>query len=114
MLIFDLDKPIPIDELTNAAGSLHALAHDFTRVAGGAFPTDADLADAPLLDHFTIELAVAPVLTGAVTGHPTLKGNGRLITTSQLHLLALREGWARTQSRFYRLGRQANAPRPQA
>ncbi len=54
------------------------------------------------------------MLCGAVAGHPILSGTGRVITTSPLHLLDPVQGWARTYSRLYRLGRPAGDARHQA
>jgi hypothetical protein len=48
---------------------------------------------------------------GRMTGHPTCVGS--LSITSGLWVLAPEFGWARTLSRFYRLGRPHGAGRLQ-
>ncbi|MTE02091.1 ATP-dependent Lon protease [Paracoccus sp. YIM 132242] len=75
-----------------------------------AGPTAEDLAAAPLLDpwHPILTLDVAPLLMGHVSGHPIL-GTTR-ITTSRLITLDPGDRWARTCSRWYRLGRPIGQP----
>ncbi len=67
-------------------------------------PTEGDLAMAPFLDRW--EVVRDPfdftIMLGRVTGHPTLRGPA--IRTSPLMRLNAQAGWARTFSRFYRLG----------
>ncbi len=69
-----------------------------------AGPTPTDLADAPHLDHWMAmrEFTGRIVLFGDVTGHPLLRNTG--IVTSQLFGINAKAGWARTLSRWYRLG----------
>ncbi|WP_428990946.1 DUF6634 family protein [Methylocapsa aurea] len=52
---------------------------------------------------------ITPALAGAVAGHPAL--GDRSIVTSDLCALDAAAGWARTSSRFYRLGRPGGAAR---
>lgn len=68
-------------------------------------PTVADLTNAPHLDHWTAmrEFTGWIVLSGDVTGHPLLRNTG--IVTSQSLGIDAKAGWARTLSRWYRLGR---------
>ena len=77
--------------------------------AAEAGPSDTDLAQAPLLSDW--KAAIAPlghvILWGKVSDHPLL-GNAS-ITTSQLIAVNLGAGWARTASRWYRLGRSIDA-----
>ncbi|RWR14937.1 DUF6634 family protein [Paenirhodobacter populi] len=70
-----------------------------------AGPSASDLADAPQLDHWMAmrEFTGRIVLFGDVTGHPLLRNTG--IVTSQLFGIDTKAGWARTLSRWYRLGR---------
>ena len=88
---------------------LRRLADDLDRIAPGAAPTAADLKSAPLLVDWEVLLSPwrGVCLTGFVAGHPRL-GNKRIATS---HLWALDPGyrWARTLSRFYRLGLAAGA-----
>lgn len=67
-------------------------------------PTHGELAAAPFLDGWEVvrDAFDYTILYGRVTGHPTLKGPA--IRTSPLLRLNLPAGWARTYSRFYRLG----------
>lgn len=67
-------------------------------------PSPEDLEGAPHLDMWRALLApeCAPILTGNVSGHPIL--GARMITTSQLVAIDPDAGWARTASRWYRLG----------
>ncbi|MFC3058364.1 DUF6634 family protein [Paenirhodobacter populi] len=70
-----------------------------------AGPTVADLTNAPYLDRWITmrEFTGRIVLFGDVTGHPLLHDTG--IVTSQLFGIDAKAGWARTLSRWYRLGR---------
>ncbi|MDF3608352.1 ATP-dependent Lon protease [Paracoccus sp. DMF-8] len=74
-----------------------------------AGPTEEDLAQAPILSDW--KAAISPgghvMLWGEVTDHPLL-GNAS-IHTSQLIAIDPAAGWARTASRWYRLGRSIDA-----
>lgn len=67
-------------------------------------PFKADLAGAPRLDRWqpVIDRRQVLLLSGEVTGHPRLP-DGPVIT-SRLLALDASAGWARTASRWYRLG----------
>lgn len=72
--------------------------------AAEAGPSEADLAEAPVIDRW-LPLFSKPfnlLLWGEVTDHPELGSN--FITTSQLLAVNAKAGWARTRSRWYRLG----------
>ncbi|QEU06990.1 DUF6634 family protein [Paracoccus yeei] len=77
--------------------------------AAEAGPSEADLAQAPVLSNW--KAAISPdrhtMLWGEVTDHPLL-GNAS-IHTSQLIAIDPEAGWARTASRWYRLGRSIDA-----
>lgn len=77
--------------------------------AAEAGPTEEDIAQAPVLSDW--KAAISPgdhvMLWGEVTDHPLL-GNAR-IHTSQLIAIDPEAGWARTASRWYRLGRSIDA-----
>lgn len=82
---------------------LRRLAVDLDRIAGGAAPTPADLAHAPLLVDWRMLLTWHGLaLAGFVAGHPLL--GTKAIATSPLWVLDPELRWARTLSRFYRLG----------
>lgn len=74
------------------------------------FPMDQLLArsqaDAPILDQWRFAFRPAPCLVGLSTGHPRLPGDGRSIVTSEIFLISTELGWARSLSRWYRLGRR--------
>lgn len=85
----------------------------------GTEPSPAELARAPLLEHwhstfmcFASErgpLRLIVVLVGRVTGHPRV-GDARRIRTSQLIWLDRHRKWARTWNRVYRLGERGSEP----
>lgn len=87
------------DQTTLAAEIKRALA---ALEAGEAGPSPDDLAAAPLLNDWqAILMRSSCCLAGEVAGHPQLHG---WITTSALIVLDPGLTWARTMSRFYRLG----------
>lgn len=69
-----------------------------------AGPGKADLANAPALEQWRALLGAGgmPVLWGVVTGHPQIGAD--FMTTSRLIAIDAAMGWARTVSRWYRLG----------
>ena len=72
-------------------------------------PTPKDLEAAPLLDLWQAAVAQStglPLLWGCVAGHPLLRDGW--IHTSPLIALGTDLGWARTRSRWYRLGTPLN------
>lgn len=73
-------------------------------------PTHEDLATAPTLSpwHPILTLEAEPLLWGHVNGHPIF--GTRWITTARLIALDLDSQWARTFSRWYRLGREIGQP----
>jgi hypothetical protein len=80
------------------------LAADLQAIRDGCGPTASDLEDAPLLGNWERGARPAACLFGNVCDHPMLPGVGRPIVTSGLWVLAADRGWARTLSRWYRLG----------
>jgi hypothetical protein len=90
---------------------LRALAGDLDRIAQGDAPTAADLARAPLLVDWRFMLTWAGAgLVGFVAGHPLL--GTKHIATSPLWALDPALRWARTLSRFYKLGVPAGGAIP--
>jgi len=79
---------------------------DAARHAAGEDPDPEVLAAAPLLEGWIITCISESrfVLEGVVTGHPRLP-DGHLVSTSVIVSLAHDDTWARTVSRYYRLGR---------
>ena len=67
-------------------------------------PTPAELETAPCLDEWSaIRDDETVLLIGIVTGHPHIRDRGRA-RTSLLFQVHPEKGWARTWSRYYRLG----------
>lgn len=68
-------------------------------------PTKQELAKAPYLDRYRFGMNFTDqlVLTGSVSGHPSLPDED--IFTSALIMIDLDRHIARTRSRWYRLGR---------
>jgi hypothetical protein len=87
---------------------LETLIADLERLASGWRPDATMLAEAPVIedwyaDHYPGTRDVC--LVGKVTGHPVL-GN-KFVTTSPVMAIDPQFQWARSHSRFYRLGKRA-------
>ena len=91
-----------VGDLAGEIARLEALVSDLERLANGGMPTEHELAAAPLLHPFTIGTLRLPCLIGGNVGHPIR--TGPVIRTSEVWAMAPEQGWARTYSRFYRLG----------
>lgn len=67
-------------------------------------PTDEELLAAPYVNHYRLETIGKSVqqIYGQVQGHPTI--DDRYVTTTPLFGFDPDAGWARTRSRWYRLG----------
>jgi hypothetical protein len=89
---------------------LAALLSDMELLCAGVRPEDL-ATDAPLLDRWLVAHRPAVCLLGQSTGHPLLPGVNREIVTSDLMLMSQDRSWARTLSRWYRLGRPAGGAR---
>ena len=61
---------------------------------------------APILEDWRFAFRPVPCLMGMSTGHPRLPGDRRSIVTSEIFLISEELGWARSYSRWYRLGRR--------
>ncbi|WP_457093239.1 DUF6634 family protein [Microvirga sp. P5_D2] len=94
---------LEIDRLVRLSADLMAIRHS-------RGPTKSDLEDAPILGNWERGTRSVPCLVGNVCDHPKLSGTGRLVATSELWVFAPDQGWARTKSRWCRLGlpREAN------
>ena len=73
-------------------------------------PTSEALRTAPVIERWcalreVFEEATYPCLIGYVSGHPILREGAR-VRTSALIRIEPQEGWARTWSRHYRLGKR--------
>jgi hypothetical protein len=91
---------------------LEDLAVALDAVCTCPFPLDRFLAgsqpDAPILEDWRLALRPVKCLVGRSTGHPRLPGERRPIVTSEIFLISEEFGWARSYSRWYRLGRPFN------
>ena len=76
-------------------------------------PTDEELSDAPYVNHYRLERIGESVqrIYGELQGHPTI--DDPYITTTPLFGFDPEEGWARTRSRWYRLGPDWQLPNPE-
>lgn len=85
-----------------------ALAADLERLHSGWTPDEACLDEAPVLSAWRIvqhEGEALPSLLGLSTDHPCLgPGRRRVLTSNIVAFDGAGELWARTLSRFYRLG----------
>jgi hypothetical protein len=110
--LHSLVRALAPDAITpDLTARLRSLADDLDRIAAGEAPTATDLAQAPLLVDWRFMLTWAGVsLVGFAAGHP-LRGS-RHIATSPLWALDPDLRWARTLSRFYRLGVPAGGAIP--
>jgi hypothetical protein len=81
------------------------LARDLDLLESGWMPDDRMLLAAPILERWTFIWGGGAVcLEGLSYGHPELPGEGRLICTSPVIAMDVDRVWARTFSRWYRLG----------
>ncbi|WP_367277105.1 DUF6634 family protein [Nitratireductor sp.] len=105
MLVFDWNEPGRDERFELQLQRLKTLVADMEAVQQRrmqkALPEEA-----PILEQWAPTCRPAPCLTGLSTGHPRLVGADRSIITSDLQLLSSDQTWARTTSRWYRLGTQ--------
>lgn len=95
------------------ATRLSAVALDLMEIAkrDKLAPSDAIFPnEAPLLESWSLGSRGAACLVGMSYGHPVLHGDRREIITSDLVAFSEALGWARTRSRWYRLGQRATDP----
>ena len=95
--------PLPNYDAMLIVQSLHQLAADIDRMRFNGAPTAEDLQNAPTLEQWTFGVLPTPCLVGSVIGHPIL-GHRSSMHTSELFVVDPALRWARTLSRFYRLG----------
>lgn len=106
MLLFN-QRDEPSADFACETERLAALVADMERIRRGVPPEVMAGGNTPILDRWVFARRVVPCLAGFSTGHPLLPGHNRLIGTSDLWLLSEDRSWARTLSRWYRLGRPA-------
>jgi len=93
----------PLQSLIKLEADLATLLDDIHHIRVHGRPSSTALVDGAHLADWSIASTVGTCLVGRVTGHPLL-GDRPQIRTSPLFLLDAEQGWARTWSRFYRLG----------
>ncbi|MDF2811745.1 MAG: hypothetical protein K0S56_2776 [Microvirga sp.] len=104
MFIITDDRRLDSARAAREIDRLLRLAADLRAIREGSSPSQTDLIEAPILDNWAPMIRPIPCLVGDVSGHPLLPGSARKIATSDLWVLADHQGWARTLSRWYRLG----------
>ena len=92
-----------VGDVAGEIARLESLVSDLDHLGSGGMPTAEVLEAAPLLDPWCLGTCMLPCLVGGNTGHPTLRR--RFVQTTEIWALAPELGWARTLSRYYRLGR---------
>lgn len=102
--IFSTD--VTLDELGPDCACLRHLVADLGQIHKGLGPTEEELTRAPLLDGWRTVIRGILCLQGRPVAHPILSGR-RHAVTSPVWVLDPVRGYARTESRFYRLGRPA-------
>jgi len=85
---------------------IRGLALDVVKLMADGAPQPEELAGAPLLENWSFDPPIASGMAGYVWGHPTL-GDGHVRTTPVV-ILDSGQTWARTISRFYRLGARSS------
>lgn len=108
MLIFRSGAPSQDEAFEQELMRLTSLLSDMARVGRGVRVEEL-ARDAPILDRWSHGQRPTTCLVGLSTGHPSLPGNGRAIVTSELVMMSENGSWARTRSRWYRLGRRKRA-----
>ena len=83
---------------------LESLRSDLLSLSMGRIPSLATHADAPILDPWTVVPCLVHRLSGFTNNHPDFPGDERLHVTSQIVCLDQTGGWARSATRWYRLG----------
>lgn len=98
------DAPRQRGDARDLPQRLWELADDLAVIKAGQGPSDAELDAAPVLNDWYLAPEMSLVLVGRVEGHPVL--GSRWIRTSLLYHFDELRSFARTLSRFYRLGRR--------
>jgi hypothetical protein len=108
--VLELDTPL-LDLATpdgrRQRERLAEMLRDLDRLRGGWVPSNHDFDAAPRLTHWrSVEIfgSRLPALFGLCEGHPVL-GSRAIMTSPMVAFDGESYRWARTVSRFYRLGR---------
>ncbi|QNQ64443.1 hypothetical protein IB024_16655 (plasmid) [Brucella sp. 6810] len=105
MAIIAHDGTFNRQRLATEIETLKALVCDLERLLNGEDPEQSDLADAPLIENWEFDRRHTTCLVGTFIAHPRL---GRIVPngiTSELWYIDPERKYARTFSRFYRLGK---------
>lgn len=100
----DISSSASRETLAKEITRLERLLADLRHISEYGQPDDVSLHVAPLLDRWSISYTAAVCLVGYSTGHPILPGSNRYIATSDVCAISEHGNWARTRSRYYRLG----------
>ncbi len=92
------------DYLRKRLEVLQSSVRDVERIYSGKAPSADDLSNAPFLDDWTFAASRGVSLVGIVDHHPILGPGPRTIFTSSVWVIDPSKRWARTESRWYRLG----------
>ncbi|KAB2662651.1 hypothetical protein F9K91_21410 [Brucella tritici] len=85
---------------------LKALVDDLQRILEGDYPDEQLLTNSPAITSWKLSARRATCLEGVLFEHPRLRQIVPHGITSELWLLDLDRNYARTFSRFYRLGQK--------
>jgi hypothetical protein len=106
MLLFGPQKPgCDAGVFAKEIERLEKLVEDMRIVASSGGQDIPAGQEVPVLEEWRPAFRPAISLMGLSTGHPELPGRRRAIATSALAMLSEELGWARTESRWYRLGK---------
>lgn len=92
-----------LQELDLAIELLWNLVTDLKAIRQNGGPSVTELANAPIMQNWSVARRLEPCLSGRFNGHPRLK-DGNFGVTSQLWFIDPQYKYVRTLSRFYRLG----------
>ncbi|QND71459.1 DUF6634 family protein [Tardiphaga robiniae] len=84
---------------------LERLTIDIRNLDAGNKPSEQELRTYPIIDQWSLGFRPTTCLVGAIYQHPIL-GNCSTAQTSELVFIDPDKRWARTWSRYYRLGNQ--------
>lgn len=108
MLRFNRELQVDLGNLENEVERYRHLASDLKKLAKGIVPNISEMSEMPFLEERRLAARTAICFVGLATGHPLLPGSRREVVTSEIIAFAPQLGWARTKSRWYRLGSRAD------
>jgi len=97
-------RELPNLGLATETERLSALIGDMKRLQRGVAPEALADVDVPILDQWKLTARPVSSLSGRSSGHPGLGGINPSTGTSDPWILTEDRGWARTLSRWYRMG----------